>query len=287
MKCHTFTEFYQIHRNRLQAALFDIDGTLSIGSRPLPGAARLLEMMAADNFPFLLLTNDSCHSTAEKAEILQNAGLPVTEERIISAGDVLKQWAKSSGYRGELFFQCGQLGNPPYAAMARINVTDDPARIDECYGVLCGEGLFNWQASIEAVFNYFLVHPEAPLVVANPDSYWPSCHHDGMGIGAGAIARFIISLLRDAGVKKEPVYLGKPYAPIYQYALETLRRTFPYVNPLDAARTAMVGDSLASDIRGGNANGLFTCLVLTGITDMTLAENATAERRPAAIFESV
>lgn len=283
----TFSSFYKSCRDKMDAVLFDVDGTLSAAGKALPGAAELIELLERDRFPYLLLTNDSCNSCEQKAQILHQAGLPVPLEKILSAGDVLASWATADNYKGELYFQCGVLGDPPFAAKAHMNVTTDVSEIDRCYGVVMGEGQFDWQQALEAVFNFFLKKPDAPLIVTNPDSYWPSCRGSGMGIGAGGLARFICATLHDAGVKVTPVCLGKPYAPIYQCAREKLMKLFPGVALNTPGRIAFVGDSLASDIRGANANGLFSCLVLTGITGREMAEKATVERRPAAIFEAV
>lgn len=280
-----FTEYYLTNKNTLDAILFDVDGTLSSGGKPLPGAKELLELLEVDRFPYVLLTNDSCNSCRQKSEILQRAGLPVPEQKILSSGNALKYWAEQNHYSGELFFQCGNLGN--YPALAGINVTTDPAAIHQCKGVLAGEGKYEWQSSMEAVFNLLLAHPEYPYIVADPDSYWPSFFHSGMGIGAGAQARFLCAVLRDAGKEVEPVYLGKPYAPIYQCAFPFLRSTFPEKEFQNPKRIAMIGDSLASDIRGANANGLLSCLVLSGITTPELAAKAPDDRKPDLIFRSV
>lgn len=284
MKLITFTEYFLAHKQDFDAILFDIDGTLCYGGTPLPGAKELLELLEKEQFPYVLLTNDSCNSCKQKSAIMQNAGLPVPETKILSAGNALKYWADRN-YHGELFFQCGDLGN--YAELAGIKVTRDPAKIEQCKGVLSGEGKYDWQESMEAVFNHFLAHPEHPYITANPDSYWPSLHHSGMGIGAGAQTRFICAVLKDAGKEIPPIYLGKPYAPIYQCALPFLQNSFPGRKFEDMGRLAMVGDSLASDIYGANRNGLFSCLVLSGITTAELAEKAPAERKPQAIFKSV
>lgn len=283
----TFTGFYLANRHELDAVLFDIDGTLSAGGKALPEAAELLAKMSADDFPYLLLTNDSFNACSQKVKILNKAGLTVPEEKIFSAGDVLANWVSEDNYTGGLFFQCGHMGDPPFALKANMQITSDCSAIEQCKGVLVGEGKFDWHQHIEAVFNFFLKFPDAPLVAANPDSYWPSCHHDGMGIGAGGIARFICALLADAGIKKSPVYLGKPYEPIYKCAYKRLRALFPDRDFNCPRRIAAVGDSLASDIKGGNANGLLSCLVLTGITSAEMAANASPERQPAMIFESI
>ena len=79
--------------------------------------------------------------------------------------------------------------------------------------------------------------------------------------------------------------INKPYPFIYRgimAELETLlgKKVLP-------ERIAMVGDSLASDIKGANANGLCSCLVLSGITTPELAEKAAAESKPQMIFSAV
>ena len=106
-----------------------------------------------------------------------------------------------------------------------------------------------------------------------------------MGIGSGAQARFICTILKEAGVDVEPVYIGKPHPLVYQGIMGELEDRFG--RKIVPDRIAMVGDSLASDILGANANGLCSCLVLTGITTPALAESAAEERKPQMIFSGV
>lgn len=283
----TFREYLADHRQDFDAVLFDVDGTLSFGGRALPGAKELLEFLEEIDFPYLLLTNDAGNSPEQKAAILNRAGLPVSGKRVLASGNALSWWAEHNDCDGKLFFQYGKLGTPSYADEAGIKVTTDPERICECVGVIAGEGYFDWQIPVESAFNLLLKHPEYPLIVPNPDCYWPSLKFDGMGIGSGAVARLLQLVLKEAGRKVEPLYLGKPYAPIYQCVFKFLRKSFPGKKFDSPARIAMVGDSLASDIAGANANGLTSALVLTGITDMKLVADAPEERKPALIFKSV
>ena len=282
----TFTDFFlRCGRERFDVVLFDIDGTLSAGGRPLPGARELLLLLEKENFPFLLLTNDCYSSRKEKAALLQRRNIPVSENQIYSCGDVLKLWKKNSNYKGELLFCCGRLGDPDYAEAAGIRTTAELEELSQCKGVIWGEGPFDWREVFEGVFNFFLTNPEAPLVVVNPDSFWPSSRHSGMGIGSGAQARFICTILKEAGVDVEPVYIGKPHPLVYQGIMGELEDRFG--RKIVPDRIAMVGDSLASDILGANANGLCSCLVLTGITTPALAESAAEERKPQMIFSGV
>ena len=282
----TFTEFFlRCGREKFDVILFDIDGTLAAGGRPLPGARELLLLLERENFPFLLLTNDCCSSRKEKAAMLQKKSIPVSEEQIYSCGDVLKLWKKNSNYKGELFYRCGRLGNPDYAEAAGIKVTSELEALPRCQGVIWGEGAFDWREVFEGIFNFFLTNPEAPLVVVNPDSCWPSSRHSGLGIGSGAQARFICTILKENGISVEPVYIGKPYPLVYQSVAAELEERFG--RKIAPERIAMVGDSLASDIQGANANGLCSCLVLSGITDLSLAAAAPEERKPRLIFSGV
>ena len=272
-------------REKADVILFDIDGTLAYGGRPLPGAGEVLNYLNEINFPYLLLTNDCGSSHEQKAAILRKAGLPIGADNIFSCGDALKFWKKQSNYAGELYFLCGTLGTPCYAEQAGIRVTSNPDLIDSCSGVIFGEGKYDWQRHLEAVFNFFLKNPLAPFIVINPDSYWPSLHHPGMGLGSGAQARFVLSVLKEAGKETEILYLGKPYPAIYASLKDEL--SCRYQKEISPDRMIMIGDSLNSDIRGGKANGLFSSLVLSGITTPELAKNAPADRMPDMIFSGV
>ena len=282
-----FSDFIKTHGEDFDAILFDVDGTLSSGSVPLPGAGELISYLESVKYPYLLLTNDSCNSRARKAGYLAKGGIPVTEDRVLSAGNAFAWWAEQGNYDGRMFFQMGKLGEPSYVEAAGIKVTRDPERVYECGGVLCGEGVYDWQPAIEAAFNLLFKHPEYPLIVANPDSYWPSLRINGWGIGAGAVARFICQVIADAGKTVTPFYLGKPYQPIYQCAFPFLRRSFPEKDFSDPSRILMVGDSLKSDIAGANANGISSALVLSGITSVELVEKAPENEQPEFIFSGM
>jgi 4-nitrophenyl phosphatase len=56
----------------------------------------------------------------------------------------------------------------------------------------------------------------------------------------------------------QPITIGKPGPILFQEALRRLGST--------KENTAMVGDRLNTDIAGGNAAGLYTILVLSGVS---------------------
>jgi HAD superfamily hydrolase (TIGR01450 family) len=258
----SFINWFEARQGDWDALCFDIDGTLIRGVRPMPGAVELIERLRRDQVPFLLLTNDGNHSVNEKQSFLRKAGLEIEPAEIVSCGMAIAQTVAARGLQGQKFFVMGELGDPSYAELAGLRHIRDSREIDSCAGVLIGETNYDWESVFNAVVNYFIDHPQAPLLVPNPDTYWPH-HTHGIGIGAGGKARFIDLILREYGLTIEIVYLGKPHRAIYEQALNTLRQGGAPVSP---ARVLMVGDSLRSDILGARQAGFASALVLTGIT---------------------
>ena len=92
---------------------------------------------------------------------------------------------------------------------------------------------------------------QLPAVCANPDVFWI----DGAErkLAQGAAGRFY----EEIGGKV--VWFGKPFKEIYEYALK--------VSGSSAERSIMIGDMLATDIRGANRAGMRSVLLTeTGVT---------------------
>lgn len=284
---HTFLKWWEKNSSEFSALLFDIDGTLISGRKAMPGVPAMIKQLESAGFPFYLLTNDGNHSTKEKSNTLKKAGLDIKPDEIISCSDVLKPFAREKGLAGEKFFVMGDLGKPSYAEKAGLKIEKRTIKINECAGVIVGEGTYNWQSNISSAMNYFIKYPERLLIVPNPDSYWPNGPNGELGIGAGGKARFICTILGDYGIKIRPVYLGKPYRAIFNYAFEILKTRFNLPSNLLRKRVLMLGDSLASDVRGANRFGFTSGLVLTGITNHDHIRKAKPAFNPDYIFPRI
>jgi ribonucleotide monophosphatase NagD (HAD superfamily) len=145
--------------------------------------------------------------------------------------------------------------------------------------VVVGEKDYDWHQVIAAVFNFLIEHPAAPLIVPNPDVAYPG-RHNRLHPASGAVARFLQLLCREFDHPLEPVYLGKPFAPIFRWNHRLLEHRAG--RPVRHDRVLMVGDFLASDIRGGRDFGYRTALVLTGITTIELLHRS--EIQPELVF---
>ena len=270
------------HRAGLAALVFDVDGVLMVGARAVAGAAALLERLDGLALPFRLLTNDANHSVEEKAAMLSRAGLRVEARAITSSGHGLAEAAGRAGLAGELCFVLGRLGEPSYAGLAGIRATGRLGDLPECRAALVGEDAYDWEKTINAVVNFLVARPEAPLVVPNPDLYYPG-EDRRLHVAAGAVAGLIASVCAAYGRPLAPLYLGKPHEPIFHHNHGRLESTLG--RPVERRRVLMVGDSLASDVAGAQAFGYRSALVLTGATHAERWRGA--QPRPDLVFRAL
>ena len=251
------------HDDDLEAVVFDIDGVLLRGRDPVAGAPELIDRFHDAGKPFALLTNDGSHSPEQKTRYLRDCGVRVEPDDLVSCSHALIELSAERHWTGERFFVLGDLGDPCYAELAGLRVVHDADAIDSCRGIIVGENRYDWHRHVTAAFNFLIRHPETPFIIPNPDDYFPS-RAGAFGIAAGAIGRFIQQLCASHGVRIEPIYLGKPYDPIFRFSHHRLEKRLGRRIP--PHRVLLAGDSLKSDIPGGKSFGYRTALMLTGIT---------------------
>lgn len=266
----------------LDALVFDIDGVLLVKGEAAQGSSRLIEMLGREKIPFYLLTNDGDHSTQEKAATLNQTGLSVLPDEIVSCSDGLVELFKGRQISDAPFFIMGNLGTPCFAEKAGLKTTRVLEKINSCQGIIVSERNYDWEKTINAAVNFFIKKPHAPMIVPNPDEYYPGQKGE-VCIGAGGVARFITNILKTYGIKIEPAYLGKPFSPIFKKTHALLEEKYGRKIPLD--RVLMIGDYINSDIKGAKNFGYRSALVLTGITSMENLESY--DILPDMVFETL
>ncbi len=278
----TLSDWLDTRLDELDALVFDIDGVLLVNGGPAPGSQHLLARLRREKIPFFLLTNDGDHSTEEKARMLRSAHLEIHAREIVSCADGLVALAAEKPFSSAPFFIMGNLGNPCYAENAGLTTTRDLSKMDQCQGMIVGEQGYDWESAINRAVNFFIQNPHAPLIVPNPDEYYP-----GTGgricIGAGGVARFVVQVLNAYGIQLTPIYLGKPFSPIFQLThsrLETL-----YSQSIPRNRVLLAGDYLRSDIHGALNFGYRSALLLTGVTTREMVDRSPV--KPDLVFETL
>lgn len=259
----SFNNWFEQHRQDFDALVFDIDGVLLAGQTPVPGSGEFVQKLREMNFPFSLLTNDGNHSVDVKCEHLKNCGVEFFPQELTSCSHGLVEVATKLNLAGKLFFIMGDLGEPCYAENVGLVITRDLKELPKCTGVIDGEKNYDWEPVLNAVVNYFIANPNALLIVPNPDEYYPIAG-DKIELASGATARLVQNALKAHSISIEPIYLGKPYTPIFEHNHTALEKRLK--KAIERKRVVMIGDSLDSDIKGANDFGYRSALVLTGIT---------------------
>jgi arabinose operon protein AraL len=226
--------------------IFDLDGTVYLGERLLPGAREVIAALRATGRRVCFLSNKPIQSRADYAAKLTRLGIPAGVDEVINSSYVLARHLarEAPGAR------CFVIGEAPLVEELRAAglAPVDDARVD--YVVVAFDRTFDYR-KLDVALQAATRHG-ARLVGTNPDR---TCPVEGGEIpdAAGMIG----AVEGVTGRRVDPV-VGKP-SPI------TLRVALAQLG-LPAGDCAIVGDRLETDIAMGRAADLATILVLTGVT---------------------
>ncbi len=242
------------------AIFFDAFGVLKNYNGLIEGVAETIYKLHNDQKQIFILTNDSSRSPFELAKRYQQQGIDlITEENMISSGMLAREYLQLKIKKGTIAYlgtknsahYVENLGLPtlPISEVQAENFSDISAL------VLLDEEGFNWESDLSKSIN-LLRHKNIPVVVANTDRTYPVSNNQ-INIAIGGIA----NMLEDI-VGKRFIRFGKPDVPLFIYAYEKLSA----IKSIPKDKILMVGDTLHTDILGGNKFGIHTALVLSGNT---------------------
>lgn len=248
--------------------MFDCDGVLWHGDRPVEGAVEVLDTLRKRGKRLLFVTNNATKSRRSYKSKFDQLGVQATVDEIYGSAYAAAVYVSSvmklpkdkkvyvigaSGLEEELreegvsFIGGTDPADNTLEPFELANFTLDPG----VAAVVCGLDQKVNYTKLSKAFQYLTRNPGCQFLATNEDSTYPIA--DGLLPGAGAIS----APLRFA-LGKDPISIGKPAKTM----LDCIRAKVDF----DPARTIMVGDRLNTDILFGQAGGLATLLVLTGIT---------------------
>jgi 4-nitrophenyl phosphatase len=224
----------------LRGFTFDLDGTIWEGPRLLAGAVELVDDLRKEGLGVVFASNCSRHGSPLLCRQLADLGIGTTPSDVFTPFDLVGEEVKR------------RLGPVPVLVIG----TDDVGHVLSSSGHT-PVSVDQWHEARAVVvgvdhdFSYDRLRAAARAVASgasffaiNLDARFPV----GPGVfdpGCGALAEAIAVA---AGVR--PTTIGKPERPLFEFAIEALG--------CPAHQAAMVGDSTASDIKGGKDAGMFT-----------------------------
>ena len=249
-------------RPGIRSWLMDMDGVLVHEEHMIRGADQFLRLLHERELPFLVLTNNSLFTRRDLSARLRRSGVDVPEGAIWTSALATARFLGDQRPGGSAFV-IGEVGLTTALHAAGYTLTER----DPDYVVVGETRTYSFSRITEAIRH---VLGGARFIATNPDPSGPSA--EGPLPATGSLAALISSA---TGVS--PYYVGKPNPLMMRTALNTISA--------HSETTAMVGDSMKTDIIAGLEAGLETILVLTGVT--SLADVDRFPHRPSRIVDSI
>jgi HAD superfamily hydrolase (TIGR01450 family) len=246
--------------DKYEIIFFDAFGVIKTYQGLVPGIENTFAYLEAQKKEYYIVTNDASRSPLQLAESYHKNGLfAITPDRIVSSGMLTKEYLDLKVNEGIVAY----LGTPESShylessgvhtlPISEINSTN----IDKVSAMIFmdDEG-FNWCDDLNKTVN-LLRKKTIPVIVANTDHAYPLSVND-VSIAIGGIASMIENI-----VGKQFIRFGKPDSQMFMFAYDLIRE----YRTVSKKEIVMVGDTLQTDILGGNKFGLDTVLVLSGNT---------------------
>jgi arabinose operon protein AraL len=237
---------------RLKGFIFDLDGTIYLSERLIPGADRMIRLLREQGGKVLFLSNKAIQTRENYAAKLTRLGIPTQPGEVINSSFVMTRYLAARAPGARVF----AVGEAPFIAeleRAGFKICEEPERIE--WVIASFDRTFDYR---KVCIAYEALKRGAHFVATNPDR---TCPVEGGELPdcAGVIAH-----LEAVTLRKVEAIVGKPSAFTIEAILALL--------DLPAAECLLVGDRIETDIRMGKEAGMKTALVMTGVTDAKTLE---------------
>lgn len=246
-------------------ALVDLDGTVYLGDRLLPGADAAVASLRDRGVSVLFLTNKAIERRATYCEKLTRLGVPAGAEDVITSGAMTAEYL-AAHHPADTVFVVGEEPLRQELEAAGLELTDTP----EGAGVVL--------ASMDREFDYERLSAAHramasadTFIATNPDRTCPTENGEIPDCAA------MVGAIEGASGRDLERVIGKPSQTAIDASMDRLG--------LAPDRCLMVGDRLETDIEMGNRAGMTTVLVLTGVTDRQTVEESSIQ--PDHVIDSI
>ncbi|HEY2438445.1 MAG TPA: HAD-IIA family hydrolase [Solirubrobacteraceae bacterium] len=247
--------------------VFDLDGTVYLGDRLLPGSARLLGALRELGQRVTFVSNNPTRTPAEYVEKLNGLGIEVGVDEVINTVVTTVDWVTSECPDARVF----AIAEEPLRDALReagVRLSEDPAEIDL---VIASYDRSLDYGKLQVAFDALWRNERTRLVATNPDPYCPT--PNGGEPDAGAV----IAALEACTGRRCELHFGKPGAVMMKAVVARLQSA-----PEDCV---VVGDRLSTDLAAARSAGAHGALVLTGETDAADLEGLSGDERPDYVLE--
>lgn len=227
----------------MSAILFDLDGVLYEGDRPIEGAADTVNWFNKNNIPHLFLTNTTSKSRAELVNKLADLGITSKEADFLTPPVAARQWLQSNDLN-TIALYVPETTKEEFSDFDLI--TDEDSDVD---AVVIGDLGERWTFAImNRIFRIMINNPQAILIALGMTRYWRTSA--GLQLDVGPMIKAF-----EYATGSNAVVTGKPAKDFFQAAIGMLG---------NSGKIMMIGDDIRGDIEASQQAGLKAILVRTG-----------------------
>jgi NagD protein len=252
----------QIRRlNGIEVFALDLDGTLYLGEEIFSFTLTFLERLRRFGKRYVFVTNNSAYNQRDYVLKLSRMKIETTLDDIYTSGRATIDYLLEQGGPSPVFLLGTESLDEQFRESGFETLSPNPD-----YVVLGFDLTFTWQ-KLNAACRF--IRNGAKFIATHPDKNCPVSNRDLLPDCGALIAAF------EAATGVSPLVIGKPEPFIYRSIMKRFG--------IQASQLAMLGDRLETDMAAGPQNGLFTILVMTGVTSRE--EVMRAEQQPDLIVE--
>ncbi len=251
---------------QIKCFLFDMDGTVYLGNKVLPGAAGVFAQLKKLGKSYYFLTNNSSRDQDYYQEKLDGMGIDAHREQILISSHSLAHYLSEKPVKR--VFVLGTRELKEYLAYSGYKILEKNTQVPDYVVVGFDTGLDYEKLTIACQH----IDSGVPYVATHPDVRCPL--EGGLYIpDCGSL----LALIKTATGKECEFVAGKPSRQMLDVV--TKKTGVPF------SQLAMVGDRLNTDIALGNNNGILSILLLKG--EATLEDLKTSVIKPDIVLPSI
>jgi 4-nitrophenyl phosphatase len=238
----------------VKAVIVDLDGVLWRGRSPLSGVPSFFALLDQLGIRWLLASNNSTARPSAVIQRLAELGVSVRDDQVLTSALATARYLKHRMPDAGRVLVVGEDGLRDALEESGFELTDEAP---DARAVVVGlDRSVTYARLAEASL---AIRAGALFVGTNPDRTFPT--ERGLVPGNGALLAIL-----ETATDQAPVVVGKPEQIYFNLALEMVGS--------QPGAAMVLGDRLDTDILGGQRAGMLTCLVLTGVTDLSALQQS-------------
>ncbi|SDZ89088.1 Haloacid Dehalogenase Superfamily Class (subfamily) IIA [Eubacterium aggregans] len=242
--------------------VLDMDGTVYLGDHLIPGSLDFIHDVQKSGRDYIFFTNNASRIPEYYVEKLKKMGLVVTEDKIMTAGDVTIAYIQTYYPQARVYLNGTPLLEQSFRNHGIRLVEDQPDVAIQSFDTTLTYD------KLDKICRF--VREGVPFIATHMDTNCPT--EDGFMPDCGAMCALITE---STGIA--PRFLGKPWEETMEMVLE--------LTGYKRDAIAFVGDRIYTDVATGVNNGAKGFLVLTGESDLQTVR--TSDVVPTCIFDSL